>query len=54
MNKLLEMLNQQKQVRAREVLNLIALRGVTKIGKQKISFIEKQEELDYDTIMNGW
>jgi hypothetical protein len=54
MNKLLDMLNQQKQVRAREVLNMIALRGETKIGKQKISYLEKQEELDYDTIMNGW
>lgn len=54
-NDLLEKLDMARQQRAREVLNDLAVRGVKKIGKERVGDLEKQEgELDYDAIMTTY
>lgn len=51
-NELMDQLNRQRQVRAREVLSELLSRGIKKVGKDKIQELDKREEdLDYDTIM---
>lgn len=50
-NELLESLNIERQMRAREVLQELQVKGVKKIKGEKISEIEKEEELNYDSIM---
>jgi len=52
-NELLDQLNVERQNRAREVLNELTIRGIKKIGREKISDLEvKEEDLDYDQIMD--
>jgi hypothetical protein len=52
-NELMDQLFQQRQIRAREVLQELNNRGIKKVGKDKIQELErKEEDLDYDTIMN--
>lgn len=51
-NELMDQLNRQRQVRAREVLQELLTRGIKKVGKDKIQELDKREEdLDYDTVM---
>jgi hypothetical protein len=33
---------------------MISQKGVTKVGKDRISHLETLNELDYDNIMNAW
>ena len=40
-----------RKIRARDVLLELQQKNVKKIGKEKISELEKKEELDYDMIM---
>ena len=47
-NELVESLNLERQQRAREVLQELTVKGVRKIKGEKISEIEKQDELNYD------
>ena len=49
----MDLLYYERQQRAREVLQELVSRGKTKVGKEKISDLErKEDDLDYDTIMN--
>ena len=50
-NELLEKLNTERQNRAREVLQELQAKGIKKIKSDKISDLEKEEELNYDQIM---
>jgi len=51
-NELMDQLNRQRQVRAREVLHELLSRGIKKVGKEKIQELDRREDnLDYDTIM---
>lgn len=52
LNDLLEQLRKSKQVRAKEVLNELAQRGIKKIGKDNIVYLEQEDEVEYDTIMS--
>ncbi len=50
-NELLEALNTERQFRAREVLQELQAKGIKKIKTDKITDLEKEEELNYDQIM---
>ena len=50
-NELLEALNTERQFRAREVLQELQAKGIKKIKNDKITDLEKEEELNYDQIM---
>ena len=50
-NELLEALNTERQFRAREVLQEFQFKGIKKIKTDKITDLEKEEELNYDQIM---
>ena len=50
-NELLEALNTERQFRAREVLQELQAKGIKKIKTDKISDLEKEDELNYDQIM---
>lgn len=50
-NKLLEELELMRKIRAQEVLQELKRKGIKKISNQKVSEIEKKEEVDYDMIM---
>jgi len=45
---LVEELNMERQQRAREVLQELNTKGIKKIKNEKISEMEKEEELNYD------
>lgn len=38
-------------MRARQVIGELVVRGIKKIGKEKIQDIEQREEIDYDQIL---
>jgi len=48
---LLDNLQQERQARAKQVLGELIVRGIRKIGKEKITDIEQREEFDYDQVM---
>ena len=50
-NELVEELNMERQKSAREVLQELNTKGIKKIKGEKISEMEKEEELNYDQIM---
>ena len=48
-------LQEQRQIRAKEVLQELKKKGITKIGREKITDIEtKGDELDYESIMSEY
>jgi len=52
---LLSQLNAARQLRAMEVLNQLMIRGVKKIGKQKVvDMMQQVGELDYYEIINTY
>ncbi len=51
-NELLDQLELMRKIRAKEVLHELKQKGIKKISNQKVTEIEKQEEIDYDMIMN--
>lgn len=50
-NELLDTLNQERQARAKQVLGELIVRGIKKIGKEKVTDIDQREEFDYDLIL---
>jgi hypothetical protein len=41
-----------RKLRAQEVLQDLKRRGIKKIGANKLSDMERKDEIDYDNIMN--
>lgn len=41
-----------RRIRAQEVLAELSRRGIKKVGKEKISDMERKGEFDYDEVMN--
>lgn len=51
-NELIDQLNRQRQIRARDVLQELLSKGIKQVGKKQIVELQDQEEVDYDVIMN--
>ena len=49
-------LHEQRQIRAKEVLQELKKKGITKVGREKISELESKEaaELDYESILSEY
>lgn len=51
-NELMDRLYIERQIRAREVLQELQTRGIKKVGKDRVTFLEQEKDLDYDAIMD--
>lgn len=53
-NEILSQLQVERQKKCRDVLQDFKLRGIKRVAKEKVEDLLKQEELDYDVIMNEY